>query len=92
MKVVTSIDGGVMGVSEGKGIREERRGGWGAAEIRIQTRYALSPRLFSEATEIISIVFKSVPPVDVEILSHCLWNHKKKHHKNSCKIVIKPLK
>ncbi|MPC63600.1 hypothetical protein E2C01_057699 [Portunus trituberculatus] len=40
---------------------------------RIQKRFALSPRLFSKATEMISRVFKSVSPGNnVEILSLCL--------------------
>ncbi|MPC70649.1 hypothetical protein E2C01_064904 [Portunus trituberculatus] len=39
----------------------------------IQKRFALSPRLFSKATEMISGVFKSASPTNnVEILPLCL--------------------
>ncbi|MPD01224.1 hypothetical protein E2C01_096742 [Portunus trituberculatus] len=44
-------------------------------KIRIQKRFALSPRLFCKATEMISGVFKSVSPVGkLDILSICLEN------------------
>ena len=55
------------------------------SQVRIQKRYALSPRLFSKATEMISGVFKSASPVkDVEILSLCLQKSKEtlKTHEN----------
>ena len=41
--------------------------------VHIQKRFALSPRLFSKATEMFRGIFKSVSPVNnVEILSLCL--------------------
>ena len=41
--------------------------------IRIQNHYALSPRIFPNAAETTSRVFKGVSPVNnVEILSLCL--------------------
>ncbi|MPC98085.1 hypothetical protein E2C01_093436 [Portunus trituberculatus] len=41
--------------------------------VRIQKRFAFSPRVFSKATNVISGVFNSVSPVsNVEILSICL--------------------
>ena len=51
---------------------------------RIQKRFALSPRLFSKATEMISVISKSVSPVNnIETLSLYLQNHKNTF-KNSC--------
>ena len=48
-------------------------------KVHIQKRFALSPRLFSKATEMISGVFKSVSPVkNVEIVSLYLQKHYKK--------------
>ena len=43
------------------------------SKTRIQKRLALTPRLFSKATEMVSGVFTSVSPFrNVEILSLCL--------------------
>ncbi|MPC07471.1 hypothetical protein E2C01_000033 [Portunus trituberculatus] len=45
--------------------------------VRIQKRFALSPRPFSKAIEMTIEVFKSVSPVDmIENLSLCLYNAK----------------
>ena len=50
-----------------RGGQEDKR-----VKVRIQTRFALSPGLFSKATGIMSWVFKNVYPINkVEILSLC---------------------
>ena len=46
-------------------------------KVRMQKHFALLPRLFPKATEVISGVFMSVSPVnDVEMLLLCLYNYK----------------